>query len=161
MCIRDSYGLSNDVNDPLKWQFPDTSLKPGETILVFASGKNASHDGKELHAPFKIDKDQDMIYLSSPAGIIIDSVPVTGMESNMALRSGDDGLWISSETPSPGFPNTNAGVESFWKERDQRYAHSLRINEIMPRNTPKDSKNSQSDFRNGTIACLLYTSRCV
>lgn len=150
------YGLSNDVNDPLKWQFPDTSLKPGETILVFASGKNASHDGKELHAPFKIDKDQDMIYLSSPAGIIIDSVPVTGMESNMALRRGDDGLWISSETPSPGFPNTNAGVESFWKERDQRYAHSLRINEIMPRNTPKDSKNSQSDFRNGTIAGEAY-----
>lgn len=150
------YGLSNDINQPLKWQFPDVSLKPGETILVFASGKNTSDSTRELHASFKINKDQDRILLSSPAGIMIDSVEITGIDANMALCRCDDGSWLSSETPSPGFPNTDAGIESFWKERDKRHPHSLRINEIMPRNTPKDSKNTQDDVRNGTIAGEAY-----
>ena len=44
-----NYGLSNDEADPLKFRFPELTLKPGETVLVFASGKGHSADEAELH----------------------------------------------------------------------------------------------------------------
>lgn len=34
-----NYGLSNDEADPLKFRFPELTLKPGETVLVFASAR--------------------------------------------------------------------------------------------------------------------------
>ena len=35
-----NYGLSDDVNAPDKWTFPNVSLAPGEYKVVFCSGKN-------------------------------------------------------------------------------------------------------------------------
>ena len=34
------YGLSDRVDDPFKWIFPNCNLDPGEHLLVFASGKD-------------------------------------------------------------------------------------------------------------------------
>ncbi len=34
------FGLSDDVGQPKKWVFPDTTLAPGQTLLVWCSGKN-------------------------------------------------------------------------------------------------------------------------
>jgi len=35
-----SFGLSDDVTDPFKWEFPNVSIPPQDFLLVFASGKN-------------------------------------------------------------------------------------------------------------------------
>lgn len=34
------FGLSDDVTDPYKWEFPDISISPQEHLMIFASGKN-------------------------------------------------------------------------------------------------------------------------
>ena len=64
-----NYGLSNDEADPLKFRFPELTLKPGETVLVFAAGKGHSADEAELHATFKLNKGSDMVILSTPAAV--------------------------------------------------------------------------------------------
>ncbi|MBN1351127.1 CotH kinase family protein [candidate division KSB1 bacterium] len=38
--ILKNFGLSDDRESPLKWQFPDIRLEPGSFLLVFASGKD-------------------------------------------------------------------------------------------------------------------------
>ncbi len=35
-----SWGLSDDPADPMRWRFPQTALRAGQFLLVYASGKN-------------------------------------------------------------------------------------------------------------------------
>lgn len=37
-----AYGLSDEIGNPLKWQFPDTSINSQEYMLIYASSKNRS-----------------------------------------------------------------------------------------------------------------------
>ena len=127
------YGLSNDKEQPLKWQFPKRELKPGETLLVFASGKGHSSDARELHAPFKLDKAADTVVLAAPDGRILDSVEINGLDNDIALVRGGDGQWSRTAAVSPGYPNTAEGMEAFWKAQDASRT-GLRINEVMTRN---------------------------
>ena len=60
--------LTDDPNKLTKWKFPDTPVKPGEYTLVFASGKNRSQAGKELHTNFKLDVEGEFLALVQPDG---------------------------------------------------------------------------------------------
>ena len=129
------YGLSNDRSEPLKYQFPDITLAPGQTVLVYASGKGHSADPNELHAGFKISKSSDTVFLSTPAGLIMDSVEINGLLSNMALVRQTDGSWQKSHTPSPGQPNTDEGVDACCKALEEKRTSPIRISEAMTRNS--------------------------
>ena len=129
------YGLTNDPQEPLKWQFPERVLQPGEVVLVFASGKGHSADENELHAGFKINKAQDTIYLSSPAGVMIDTVEINGVENDTALIRAPDGSWSRTVRPSPGYVNTAEGEQQFAAQMDKRFGTGLQICEVMTRNT--------------------------
>ena len=50
-----------------------------------------------------------------------------------SLRS-EDGLW-SAGSPSPGQPNTEEGALAYAADLDARRPSSIRISEIMSRNT--------------------------
>ncbi len=102
------YGLTNDPDEPLKWQFPERTLAPGETVLVFASDKGHSADPEELHAPFKINRSSDTLYLSTPAGVLIDQVEVNGLAADAALLRDAGGAWSVGE-PSPVIPIPRKG----------------------------------------------------
>ncbi len=130
-----NYGLSNDEADPLKFRFPELTLKPGETVLVFASGKGHSADEAELHATFKLNKGSDMVILSTPAGIRIDSVEINGLATDEALIRGEGDSWSRTDSPSPGYPNTDAGLDAFWEAQDAARPGPILINEAMTRNT--------------------------
>ncbi len=60
-----NYGLSDDRSIPQKWTFPSISLKPGEFLLVFASGLDLKK--APLHWETVIDKGAYWKYLV-PAG---------------------------------------------------------------------------------------------
>jgi len=42
------WGLSDELESPLKWTFPDVSIPPGEFLLVHASGNNIADPGRPL-----------------------------------------------------------------------------------------------------------------
>lgn len=87
-------------------------------MLVFASGKGHSADEAELHATFKLNKGSDMVILSTPAGIRIDSVEINGLATDEALIRGEGDSWSRTDSPSPGYPNTDAGLDAFWEAQD-------------------------------------------
>ena len=64
------YYLTDDVADLAKWQIPSgTSLAPGETLVVFASGKDRT--GAELHTNFTIDELGGDLAFVAPDGTTI------------------------------------------------------------------------------------------
>lgn len=130
-----NYGLTNDEAQPLKFQFPDKVLQPGETILVFASGKGHSQDKTELHAGFKISKASDMVYLYSPAGLLLDKVEINGLASDCALVRDSNGGFVQTSAPSPGFPNTEEGIKAYMATLDEKRPSPIVISEAMSRNT--------------------------
>lgn len=150
------YGLTNDRDKPLKWRFPTVTLKAGESLLVYAAGRPAGAASDELYTGFRINRTSDTVFLCSSAGAVLDSVAVTNMEANVALVRGTDGTYTTSDTPSPGQPNTDAGIEAFWQVRDSRLPKGLCVNEILTRNMPKDAKSTADDFRNGSIGGKPY-----
>lgn len=128
------YGLSNNPDKPLKYQFPDIRLKPGEVALVFAAGKEYA-GGKPMHANFKVNKTADTIYLANPRGVIIDQVKVQELLGDTALVRTAEGTFEVSNTPSPGYPNTPDGVQAFLAAQYTRREPDIIISEAISRNT--------------------------
>ena len=46
--------VTDDAMDLTKWQFPSTTVEPGEFLVVFASDKDRAESGAELHTNFKL-----------------------------------------------------------------------------------------------------------
>ncbi|MCP4847842.1 MAG: lamin tail domain-containing protein, partial [Verrucomicrobiaceae bacterium] len=64
----DGYALSDDPLLPQKWVFPATTMASGTRIVVFASGKDRSVAGSELHTNFSLEKDGEYLALVAPDG---------------------------------------------------------------------------------------------
>jgi hypothetical protein len=109
------YTLSDDLQDPGKWTFPQLSLQPGASAVVFCSGKggSASVNG-ELHTGFKLGAADATLVLT-------DTVDMQQQKLSLpdALKTKDnvsyglqDGKWLFFSQPTPGMPNTSSGYET-------------------------------------------------
>ncbi len=63
--------LTDDLTQLTKWQFPDISLASDQHLVIFASSKNRSSVGAELHTNFKLSKGGENLALVMPDGITI------------------------------------------------------------------------------------------
>ena len=59
--------LSDDENEPCKWQIPSLTIEGGAYALIFCSKKDRAEDG--LHTNFKLSGDGDAVFFSSHAGL--------------------------------------------------------------------------------------------
>ncbi len=78
------YGLSDDSTLPYKWVFPNITLAPGYYMLVWCSDKNRTDSGSELHTNFKLSSGGDVVVLTNPLNVLIDSVPATTLLQNVS-----------------------------------------------------------------------------
>lgn len=62
------WSLTDSAKQLTKWTFPETHLNAGEYLLVFASGKNRSQAGHELHTNFKLSHEGEYLALVQPDG---------------------------------------------------------------------------------------------
>jgi spore coat protein CotH len=65
------YYLSDKPDEPGKWQFPDTTIKAGEYLMVWAD-KDTLQQG--LHANFKLSASGEDLILSNQDGDLVDQV---------------------------------------------------------------------------------------
>lgn len=59
--------LTDTATKLTEWRFPSTNLPPGGYLVVFASGKNRTVAGAELHTNFKLDAAGEYLALVDPA----------------------------------------------------------------------------------------------
>ena len=95
------YYLSDDASNLTRWQMPDDiGTIPAKGFLVVWLG---SDDIKSNHAPFKLDCDGGIIYLSDKSGKLITSVNYPEALSRTAyartIDGGDNWGWTTYPTP--------------------------------------------------------------
>ena len=98
--------MMNNINK--MFIFPDSTLEPGECLLVYADGS-----GKDMSAPFKLPASGgDTLVLLNPQGQAVDSVELPELQADCAYSRAEDGSWQVSQTPTPGLPNDQTGQTS-------------------------------------------------
>ncbi|MBE0663696.1 MAG: CotH kinase family protein [Bacteroidales bacterium] len=111
--LGDKY-LSDNLNNPTKWAFPDTTISAGGFLIVWADGQP---EQGPMHTPYKLDKDGEEIGLfdnevSNYA--LIDSYVYGSQETDISMgRNGDGaGEWVFFTTPTPGSSNGVSGIQN-------------------------------------------------
>jgi len=117
------YYLSDQVDNPLRWRFPDVSatssphmniLFPGEYLVVFASGKDMV--GEKHHTNFRINREGEPLILTAPDGkTTIDFIPALPLQRDQSYgrQKKNRDLWrryggffnIEYGGTTPGFSN--------------------------------------------------------
>ncbi|MBT45553.1 MAG: hypothetical protein CL922_09095, partial [Deltaproteobacteria bacterium] len=66
--------LTDDETNPTKWTFPgSTPLAGGQSLVVFASGKNRRQWGRPLHTNFALNRSGEFLALVAPDGATLAS----------------------------------------------------------------------------------------
>ncbi len=101
------FGLSDDPEDRFQWLFPDTTIHPGEFLLIWASGKDRSVAGEPLHTNFRINKSGEPVFLSHPITGLLDQIEARYIPTDISVGRVPDGYgeWFYFNDPTPMEPN--------------------------------------------------------
>ena len=95
--------LTDDPTRPTRWTLPATNLNAGAYLVVFASGKDRSTAGAELHANFSLNADGEYLALfppdsTQPTSEFAPAFPVQKPDISFGL-SGGQNLYFAPPTP--------------------------------------------------------------
>lgn len=99
--------LTDRADDLTRWRFPEVALRAGGYLIVFASGKDRSAPGGNLHTNFRLASEGGYLALVEADGLTVaDAVDFRGQESGCSLgRLGDGAPFWVSQIPTPGAAN--------------------------------------------------------
>lgn len=116
------YYLSDNKNQPTKWQIPAGTKIPGKGFRVFwASGRDTA-TSLGLHTNFRLTQtknDPECLLLANPSGIVIDQVTINKTKLDQSRgRAADGGMpWAVHTQPIPGGTNNNSPHFSGFADR--------------------------------------------
>lgn len=94
--------LTDDLAQPARWTFPDTTLGVGAYLVVWADDGGAN----DLSATFKLSASGEAVGLFGPDGAAWDTVEFGPQETDVAwARTPDGGDTWAAAAPSPGATN--------------------------------------------------------
>lgn len=130
------WGLSDKTDEPKRWSFPKMEIQPGQYLVVFASGKNRSVSGKELHTDFGLDSYKGAVLLSNFRGQIVSEVQYSDLkpDTTLGLIPGTD-RWQPFSQPTPGQPNNGNGWNAFQLALYKDNGSPVQIAAVMSKNT--------------------------
>lgn len=98
------YYVTDKADDPTCFQLPDTSLKPGESFVVYCGEPLLATAA--CHAPFKLDAKGDSFYVFRADGSLSDAISLYGMPLNHSKGrvDGRSGFFFFT-SPTPGGAN--------------------------------------------------------
>ena len=104
-----NYFLTDDFNNPAKWQIPEgVSIAPGEFLIFWADGKNVVLNS--YHTNFKLSKSGEEIGLFDSAGVLIDTIVYENQITDISFGRQPDGGpdWYFFDGPTPGETNNSS-----------------------------------------------------
>ena len=117
-----AWHLTDDSLDLTKWIFPATLLAPGQHLIIFASDKNRTTSGAELHTNFKLSAGGEYLALVSPDLTITSQFnfppQVNDISYGLTATSGEITL-ISQDSPAKALVPTLADDQLFgttWRD---------------------------------------------
>lgn len=145
----ENWGLSDDTLEPFKWKFPQVTIKPGQYLLVFASGKDRNNPSAPyLHTNFKLSSKGEEILLSNNNGQPVSGVKAPSLSSGLSygMAPEDKEAWLCFKSPTPGYTNSTEGY--VYPEQKADIEKIVCINEYMLSNksTITDEDGEFSDW---------------
>ncbi len=112
------FGLSDDNDEPFQWTFPDTTIQPDGFMLIWASDKDRSVAGSELHTNYGVSADGEEVFLTHSDGTLLDQSPERAVEDDISIGRQPDGTgeWSLLSEPTPGQANTTDIIEELLEE---------------------------------------------
>jgi hypothetical protein len=144
------WGLSNRESEPKRWTFPQMQIQPKQYLVVFASGKNRSVAGKELHTSFRLNSFKDTVILSNLRGQIVSETQYDNMKSDTSwgLKPGTPDTWQVFTQPTPGQSNDEAGWNALQPKLYNDETSPVIIKAVMSNNATalKDKAGGYPDW---------------
>lgn len=126
--VLDGYYLSDNPEKPLKWRITSLTIPAGGYEVICCTDQ----EDATFEAPFGLSKNGCTLVLTGPVGTQITELTVPALQADTAWQLQSDGSYLAAEEISPGYPNTDAGYESYLSDR--RIMGALAISEAMPSN---------------------------
>lgn len=106
----EGYGLTDNSSIPYQWVFPAYWIDPGEHLLIWCSDKNRTNINFPLHTNFKISFGGEVITLTAPNAVVVDSYPAILVPQNFTYGRALDGgsNFVFFPQPTPGASNNTA-----------------------------------------------------
>ena len=125
------YGLS-DNETTVKWLFPDIKIQPGEYLAIGLTGR--IEEGN--NASFRLSSQGgEKVILVNASSKVIDAVETISLKKNQAMMRDGNGQWFVSGYGTPGYPNTEKGLDSYyaslWADEEENV---IQINELLLKN---------------------------
>ena len=101
------WSLTDRKDEPGKWSFPQQSLAAKAYLIVFASSKDRTESGEELHTNFAVSGSGEYLGLINPDGLAVTefdpAFPEQKTDVSYAYYGGD---FVATGSPTPGAANT-------------------------------------------------------
>ena len=160
----DGWFLSDDNNNPAKYQLKDVVIPEKGCIVIFASGRNCNVNG-EIHTNFKLKRQGEQLILSNPDMHVISSLSFGYLHKNQSCGSTTDGdtSYAIFVNPTPGASNNNAsGIYCSHHSGFYTDPFSLSLNTCSDEETIRytldgSEPTDYSDVCNGQIAITAAT----
>lgn len=125
------YYLSDETGKG-KYCFPAGTVVPARGYLVVWCSPDEEGD----YAPFALRKaGGETVCLMNENRTVLDSAVTAACRSGQSLVRGSDGALIPADTPTPGYPNSEAGAKAWQEALAQRSGGTLELSEIQSSNT--------------------------
>ncbi|MBO4384194.1 MAG: lamin tail domain-containing protein [Clostridia bacterium] len=144
--VLSNYYLSDDPNDLTKFRLPNVSVLPHAYVVIFLSGNEST--GTEIHAPFRLSKEDGGIWLANLDGMLYDCLAIPAdLIPNASV--GRDASWQARcyAAPTPGAPNSTFSFSdaSAMLPFDP---NSVYISEVLAVSAPKTNGNDWIELVN-------------
>ncbi len=107
-----NWSLTDDKSIPEKWKFPTTNLLSQCYLVVFASGKDYTVSGQELHTNFKLSAAGEFLGLYNSSAIAISTFdPAFPSQDDDISYAYDTNGYFNCTSPSPGAENQVTDIQ--------------------------------------------------
>lgn len=109
----EGWTITDDIDDPYQWTFPEYTLSANEVLRIWASKKDRVDisDGSAIfHTNFKLSAKGETLYLYDETGVLVDSLEVPRLPPDVSIghsESSDDPVYYLQ--PTPGQVNSSEG----------------------------------------------------
>ncbi len=100
------WSLTDSKETPGMWKFPAVDIMPQSYLVVFASGKNRTVAGSELHTNFKLSTTGEFLGLYNSSGTAVSIFsPSFPMQKENISYAFDGTQYLETGAPTPGAAN--------------------------------------------------------
>jgi hypothetical protein len=110
------WSLTDDRGKPEKWIFPSRSLKPGQYLVVFASGKNKGATGSaRMHTNFRLNLSGEYLALFKPGNPRVSTTEISPkfpeQRNNYSYGLDSSFRWRYFKNPTPEKSNGESSIQ--------------------------------------------------